>query len=65
MLTPMSLFFRSNVLDKVMDGLYLGDSWEAGQKELLKEHKITHILPVGKGLQRAWESVSFFDCFYS
>jgi hypothetical protein len=47
-----------------MDGLFLGDSWEASQKDLLKKHNITHVLPVGKGLQRLWTHVNYC-CFLS
>jgi hypothetical protein len=51
---------RSTSLSQVMDGLFLGDSFEAGQKEILKQHNITHILPVGKCLKRNWLEVNDF-----
>eukprot|EP01121_Diplochlamys_sp_Union-15-3_P012339 TRINITY_DN3684_c0_g6_i2.p1 TRINITY_DN3684_c0_g6~~TRINITY_DN3684_c0_g6_i2.p1 ORF type:complete len:179 (-),score=24.24 TRINITY_DN3684_c0_g6_i2:102-638(-) len=43
---------KDRTLDKIIDNLYLGDCYDSCDMNILKKHGITHILPVGIGLER-------------
>jgi len=51
-----SYFSRDAPLNEIVDNLYLGSADESDQKEKLQKYQVTHILPVGIGLERHFPS---------
>jgi hypothetical protein len=47
-----------NIIDKIVEGLYIGNAYTSKNLELLQRHGITHIVCVGNGLE-AWHPDSF------
>ena len=52
------LSFNADNLDEVIEGLYIGNVFQAENRAILEKYKITHVLTVAKNMNLNFDKVN-------